>query len=101
MSATGIGGLLIGGVMLLTGVGVIASGIDPLELCFKQCDIPKALVALLGPSGVRFIVGAFFSYACGAIPVAVRNLQNEDMRKTSASWKFKMNTGAVRRAQPE
>ena len=60
MSVTGIGGLLVGGVMLVTGVGVIVSGLDPLELCFKQCDIPKALVAFFGPSVVRFTVGAFF-----------------------------------------
>jgi len=60
VSIAGFGGLLIGCVLLVTGVGVIASGIDPLELCFKRCDIPKALVAMLGHSVVRVMLGAFF-----------------------------------------
>ena len=55
-----VGGWLIGTVMLIVGLAVLASGIDPLVLCFKQCELPKAFIALLGPSTVRVTLGFFF-----------------------------------------
>lgn len=51
---------LIGAVLLLVGVALLLSDLDPLALCFKQCDIPKALVLLLGPTLFKLLVAGFF-----------------------------------------
>ena len=60
MSVARFGGFLIGGILLATGLAIVASDMDPLVLCFKQCDIPKALGALLGPNILRALIGGFF-----------------------------------------
>lgn len=60
MSFVRFGSLLIGCVLLFWGFGIVASGIDPLDLCFKQCDIPKLFVAIFGPAISRLLAGAVF-----------------------------------------
>jgi len=60
MNVARVGGWIIGAIMLATGLAILASDIDPLVLCFKQCDLPKALSSLFGPHLLRVVVGAFF-----------------------------------------
>jgi hypothetical protein len=60
MNVARAGGWIIGAILLATGLAILASDIDLLVLCFKQCDLPKALSSLLGPNLLRILVGAFF-----------------------------------------
>ncbi len=52
------GGWVVGSVLLVAGMSVLASDIDPALLCFKQCDFPKALALLIGSGPARVLVGA-------------------------------------------
>lgn len=54
------GGWLIGGVLLAFGLAVLASDIDPALLCFKRCDIPKAIEFLFGSAFLRNLTGLIF-----------------------------------------
>jgi hypothetical protein len=54
------GGWLIGGVLFAVGLAVLVSDIDPAVLCFKQCDIPKAIGAMFGSAVLRNITGLVF-----------------------------------------
>ena len=54
------GAWFIGTVLLVVGLAVLASDIDPAVLCFKQCDIPKAIAALFGSAFLRSITGLVF-----------------------------------------
>jgi hypothetical protein len=60
MSIDKIGALVIGGVMLFVGVAILVTDIDPLALCLKQCDLPKALATILGPSLLKLLTGGVF-----------------------------------------
>ena len=51
------GGWVIGAVLLAVGFAVLFSDIDPVVLCFKQCDIPKAIGALFGSVVLRSLTG--------------------------------------------
>jgi hypothetical protein len=55
------GAWVIGGVLLAVGLAVPFSNIDPALLCFKQCNVPKALSALFGSELLRVAIGLFFS----------------------------------------
>lgn len=48
---------LIGTVLLGVGLSVLLTDLDPLALCFKRCDIPKALAGLLGPGVLKILIG--------------------------------------------
>lgn len=61
MRIESFGGWLIGTVLLAVGIMVLASDIDPLVLCFKQCGTPKALEALFGSAALRVVTGVFFA----------------------------------------
>ncbi len=50
----------IGAVLFASGVAVLASDIDPALLCFKQCEVPKAIAALFGSAFLRSITGLTF-----------------------------------------
>jgi hypothetical protein len=54
------GGWLIGSVLLAVGLAVLASDIDPALLCFKRCDIPKAIGFLFGSGFLRNLTGLIF-----------------------------------------
>jgi len=60
MNVVRLGGWFLGAIMLATGLAVLASDIDPLVLCFKQCDLPRAVRSLIGPGLLRVVVGIFF-----------------------------------------
>jgi hypothetical protein len=51
---------LIGIVLLLVGLAILLTDLDPLVLCFKQCDFPRALASLLGPGLLKILTGGFF-----------------------------------------
>lgn len=51
---------LIGTVLLGVGLSALLTDLDPLALCFKRCDIPKALVGLLGPGVLKILIGGGF-----------------------------------------
>ena len=54
------GGWLIGSILFVTGVAVLTSDIDPAVLCFKRCDVPKAIASLFGSSFLRGMTGLGF-----------------------------------------
>lgn len=51
---------LIGAVLLVVGLAILFTDLDPLVLCFKQCEIPRALAGLLGPGLLKILAGGFF-----------------------------------------
>lgn len=51
---------LIGTLLLVVGLTILFTDLDPLMLCFKQCDIPRALASLLGPGLLKILAGSFF-----------------------------------------
>lgn len=69
MKVDKLGAWLIGTVLLVVGLAVLVSDIDPLALCTKQCDLPKALAKLLGPSLLKILTGSFF-VVLGALFIA-------------------------------
>lgn len=60
MKVDKFGAGLIGAVLLAIGLAVLFTDLDPLVLCFKQCDIPRALAGLLGPDLLKILTGGFF-----------------------------------------
>jgi hypothetical protein len=54
------GAVLIGSVLLGVGLSLLFTDIDPLALCFKRCDIPKAIASLLGQGALKILTGGFF-----------------------------------------
>ncbi|MDP4300944.1 hypothetical protein [Leptothrix discophora] len=60
MKVDKFGAGLIGAILLLVGLAVLFTDLDPLVLCFKQCDIPRALAGLLGPGLLKILTGGFF-----------------------------------------
>ncbi len=57
MRFANLGAAIIGGTLMAVGLVALMSDIDPLVLCFKQCDLPKAIGLLFGASSLRLIVG--------------------------------------------
>lgn len=58
---------LLGVILFLTGLTLIFTDIDPLLICFKQCEIPKVLAYFLGVelfkilnSALHILLGMFF-----------------------------------------
>lgn len=60
MKVDRLGAWLIGTVLLAVGLAVLVSDLDPLALCSKQCDLPRALAGLLGPGLLKVLIGGFF-----------------------------------------
>lgn len=60
MKVDTFGAGLIGIVLLLTGLAILLTDLDPLLLCFKRCDFPRAVVSLLGPALLKILTGGFF-----------------------------------------
>jgi hypothetical protein len=74
-----LGAWLVGSVLLGVGFATLITDLDPLALCFKQCDLPKALASLLGPKLLKILIGGFF-VAMGALflmPLVIGGKRNK------------------------
>jgi hypothetical protein len=61
MKVVNFGAGLIGAILLLTGVALVFTDIDPLLICFKQCNIPRALANFFGVELYKILSGTFYA----------------------------------------
>ena len=61
MKIVNFGAGLIGVILLFTGLVLIFTDVDPLLICFKQCNIPRALANFFGLGLYKILSGAFYA----------------------------------------
>lgn len=55
------GGVVLGLLLLMVGIGILLSDLDPQALCNKRCDLPRLFAAIFGAASLRIVVGALFT----------------------------------------
>jgi hypothetical protein len=69
MKIVNFGVRLIGVTLFFTGLILIFTDVDPLLICFKQCNIPRTLANFFGVEAYKILNGAFY-VVIGALFVA-------------------------------